>query len=377
MRALRNALAAAAIAILASLAALACEGVDDPDTGPDADADSDSDTGADTDTDVDTDADTDADTDTDTDSDSDAGADASVIEMDCSECPGVGPTLNNMICAFDMCDPTVLVQNELEALVALSYFTVEDTYQAVERFGATTNDLAPMKNDSYALLATGYAEGTSHSTAGVGYSEGIPDPWADGETSLTFDGMEWRLAMVAPEEAKAFRFKYVFFSEEYDDWISTEYNDKFYVFLEAGSTSDGETTLINFTDCRDPDVYYDFICEAGYPGCEAGDKYCFIAINSAFSDCCWYAGCPEGVSSDVGTDIAGTGYECAADLAGEDETTGSSTGWLQTSWPIEGGEMFTLTFHIHDTDDGALDSEVILDALEFLEEPEQGTVPIE
>jgi len=274
-----------------------------------------------------------------------------------------------------MCDADCLVQNEYESIVDLTAFAVEDTYEAVERFGDATNGLAPKKNSSYALMATGFATGTAHSTPGS--VTGTPDPWAEGETAETYDAMEWRIGMWAPAEAQAFRFKYVFFSEEYDDFISSDYNDKFYVFLNANSTNDGATTLINFTECRDPEVYYDFICGSDDTGCVVGLKYCYIAVNSALSDCCWYDGCPDGVSSDVGTDIAGTGFECAADLAGEDETTGSSTGWLRTSWPIAGGEMFTLTFHIHDTDDGALDSEVILDALEFVEEPEQGTVPIE
>lgn len=37
-----------------------------------------------------------------------------------------------------------------------------------------------------------------------------------------------------------------------------------------------------------------------------------------------------------------------------------------TSWPINPGETLTLTFHIHDTGDGVLDSKVILDSFQFL-----------
>jgi hypothetical protein len=363
------------LALLAACCA-ACQGAegnDHPDggAGTDADTDTDTDTGSDTDTGPDTDTGSDADTD----ADADAGADAAVIDMDCSACPSAGGTLENMICAIDMCDTDVLVQNDYVAVTAPTVFTAEDTYEAVERFGAPTNGLAPKKNDSYALMATGYATGTAHSTQGS--STGIPDPWATLETALTYDVMEWRLAMVAPEGAKAFRFKYVFFSEEYDEYISSIFNDKFYVFLEAGSTNEGALTLINFTACREPDAYWDFVCEPGYPGCEEGEKYCYIAINSAFSDCCWYDGCPGGYSSTVGTDIAGTGFECGDPPGTDGSAYGSSTGWLQTSWPIEGGEMFSLTFHIHDTSDGVWDSEVVLDAFEFLKDPEIGTVPIE
>jgi hypothetical protein len=164
----------------------------------------------------------------------------------------------------------------------------------------------------------------------------------------------------------------VFLSEEYDDYIATEFNDKFYVVIEADSTEGGEPTVINFTRCRDPNTYMDFVCGAGDPGCIPGKKYCYIAINSAFSDCCWFGGCPDAIST---TNIGGTGFECASWQENDGETHGSSTGWLLTSWPIEGGEVFTLTFHLHDTGDAIFDSEVILDAFQFLMKEDQGTQP--
>ena len=40
---------------------------------------------------------------------------------------------------------------------------------------------------------------------------------------------------------------------------------------------------------------------------------------------------------------------------------GSSTGWLTTTWTVNAGEVFTLTFHIHDTADQAYDSLVLID----------------
>jgi hypothetical protein len=359
-----------AIAAVPSLLSLGCEGVREADTGPDADTDTDTD--ADTDTDVDSDSDTD--TDSDSDSDSGVSGDGGVIEMDCSECPAVGSTLENMICAFDLCDADVVVQNEFVNLVPMSGCALEDMYEAVSWFGSATNGLAPKKNDSYALMASGIAMGTLHS--GGCTSGSVDDPWSS-EGYQTFDAVEWRIAGVAPEEAKGFRFKYVFFSEEYDDYIGTTVNDKFYVLLEAASTNEGAMTLINFTNCREPELYYDFICEAGYPGCVEGEKYCYVAINSALSDCCWYNGCPDGYSSAVGTDITGTGFECGSPVGTDGSNYGSSTGWLQTSWPITGGEMFSLTFHIHDTSDQVWDSEVILDSFEFLKDPDIGTVPIE
>jgi hypothetical protein len=349
-------------------------GGDDGAGGPDGGTDTD--TGTDTDSDTDTDTDADSDSDSDSDSDTDTGDPGpEVIELDCSECPAIGSTLEHMACALDVCDPEVLVE---QAFVALLNFgedcALEDTYEAVEQFGDPTNDLGAKLNGSYALMATGPAEGTAHSTVCDDYTVTITDPWT-GDDQDIHDAVEWSLTLTAPEDAEAFRFKYVFFSEEYDDYISSDYNDRFYVVLEAGGTNGGEPTLINFTECRDPLEYHDFICQPGDLACEEGEPYCYVAINSAHSDCCWYDDCPDGYSWDVGTDITGTGFACSGGVDDGAEY-GSSTGWLQTSWPIDGGETFVITFHIHDTEDGIFDSEVILDALEFLKQPEQGTVPV-
>jgi hypothetical protein len=77
------------------------------------------------------------------------------------------------------------------------------------------------------------------------------------------------------------------------------------------------------------------------------------------------------------TDISGTGFECADSVENDLDQNGSSTGWLQTSWSIKGGEEFTITFHLHDTFDGYWDSQVILDAFEFTKSPAQsGTIEI-
>ena len=44
------------------------------------------------------------DSDTDTDSDSDGDGPTGPIPQDCSDCVGVGTTMENMLCAFDICD---------------------------------------------------------------------------------------------------------------------------------------------------------------------------------------------------------------------------------------------------------------------------------
>ena len=166
----------------------------------------------------------------------------------------------------------------------------------------------------------------------------------------------------------------MFLSEEYDDFIDTDFNDKFYIFIEAQSTRRGKRTVINYTSCRNPNVYSDFVCDsAEMDWCNDGEKYCYIAINTAMSECCWYDGCPDGKWT---TDISGTGFSCANKKNNDDDGRGSSTGWLVTEWKIEPGEEFDIIFHIHDTADHVYDSEVILDKFLFLQNATPGTIVV-
>jgi hypothetical protein len=310
--------------------------------------------GGDTDTDADTDGDTDGDTDADADADTDADSD---VTQDCSECTGIGEDVDAMACALDICAEGLVVS---AAYASPTGSTTAGTHAAVAHFGSPGNDLAPHRNGSYVLMATGTAAGTGHSVD-MGGAEGF-DPFSKDDCGI-YDVMEWSLKLEAPVWAGGFAFDFVFLSEEYDEYIGLISNDKFYAIIEAPSTSGGAPTVINFAECRDPDAYCDHLCEEGELGCEEGEPYCFIAINSARSECCWHDGCPDGTAQ---TDISGTGFECAAGQLTDADTHGSSTGWLSTSWPVDAGETFKLTFHIHDTGDPIFDSEVILDNFRFL-----------
>lgn len=291
------------------------------------------------------------------------GTGADPISLGCGSCNGTGDTLNAMACALDICGP---------ALVSQTYGSPTDsttggTFAAVAHYGDKANDLEPQVGGGYAVMATGPALGTAHSQDMGGVN--MTDSFQKGGASV-FNAMEWRLVLKAPPGANGLRFKHVFFSQEYDDYVGTSYNDKFYAVLEAGSTNGGTPTVINVTQCRDPDQYYDVVCSPGMQFCNPRQRYCYIAINTALSECCWLGGCPDGTAT---TDISGTGFSCAPDASQDSETHGSSTGWLVTEWPIEPGETFTLTFHVHDTGDGIFDSAVILDGLQFVSSVTPGT----
>jgi hypothetical protein len=353
------------------LASVGCE-EDEGASSSAGDSDTDTDGDTDGDTDADTDADTDGDTDADSDADSDGDTDSGPIEPDCSECVGVlGATPEAMLCGIDLCDEEYFSQDPKQAYESPTDANISGTFEAVAHFGDPANDLAPLYNGSYSLMASGPAVGTNHSQ-GMG-GGGMVDPFSADDYEI-HDVMEWTIHLKAPEGAQGFQIHYVFFSEEYDEYIDSVFNDKFYIFIEAPSTNGGERTVINFTDCRNPDVYSDFVCDSTMDYCEEGEPYCYIAINTSLSECCWYDGCPDGTWT---TDIGGTGYSCANLQAFDTFAKGSSTGWLKTEWPIEPGEEFDIIFHIHDTSDHIYDSEVILDKFLFLGEVDPGTVDVE
>jgi hypothetical protein len=276
----------------------------------------------------------------------------------------VGNTLDNMACAIDLCDTDVLTGQEYTSPTNAK---TQGTYAAVEHFGDPGNDLEPLYNGSYALMASGTATGTNHSV-GMG-GTGQIDPFGKtpagkpDTTTKTFDVMEWRLHLKAPAGAHGFQILYVFFSEEYD------------VFIEAPSTNGGKRTVINFTECRNPAKYKDFVCDgATMDYCDDGKSYCYVAINTALSECCWYGNCPQGKAT---TSIAGTGFVCAAGAGSDGPTKGSSTGWLKTEWSVEPEEEFDIVFHVHDTSDHIYDSEVILDQFLFMGKADPGTTPVD
>ncbi|HIN85018.1 MAG TPA: hypothetical protein EYN06_00955, partial [Myxococcales bacterium] len=266
-----------------------------------------------------------------------AGEPLNILEPDCGGIICTGKSNEAIKCGLDLCYPGMKLVQSVKVWSPTNS-TVSSAYAVVNHFGNKNNDLAPFGGESYVLLASGPATGTSHSVDIGGGS--IADPYAKDGFS-TKNNVEIVLQMTAPKGAKGFTIDYLFMSEEYEEYIGSSFNDKFYIILNGPETTGGQKKVINYTACSNPGQYFDFQKD--------GKKWCYIAINTAFSEKC----------PNVPTSIKGTGFECVTGGGFDSSSTGSSTGWLQTSWPIQSEEKFELVFHIHDATDGIFDSEVI------------------
>jgi hypothetical protein len=261
-----------------------------------------------------------------------AGDDGGAIEPDCSGVQCTGATTDAALCALDLCFPgmNVVIGKNVKTTTGAN---INGAWDAIGQLGNANNDLAPFAGTSYLALASGYVTSSSHQDHLAG-DQGGSDPYS-ADLSTIHDSVEFVVTLVAPDGVTGFSLDYIFMSQEYEEWIGTSFNDRFYVVMNAPQTTGGVDQVINFTQCSDPNSYFDFQ--------QGGQKYCYIAINTAFSEPC----------SNPTTDISGSGMDCGSG--------GSSTGWLTTTWTVNPGEVFTLTFHIHDTADQAYDSLVLID----------------
>jgi hypothetical protein len=176
---------------------------------------------------------------------------------------------------------------------------------------------------------------------GSGAADPIPDfhgstPTGGPNGELICDVNQLRFVLEAPSGAEGFSFDFLFASAEYPEWIDMGFNDTFYAILEHGDVNGGAPTNISFDgNGNEIEVDVNFFENSAYP-------------------------CNEG----------GSGWEPAMDSG--------STGWLRTTHPVAGGDVFQLTFSIHDEGDCVWDSAVFIDNFQWLGEPVVNeTTPIE
>jgi hypothetical protein len=304
-------------------------------------------------------------------------------------CDGLGNTITELVCGMDICtsDPKFYLASSFNSPSGVSAANMQgQATEAVTKFGTPAN-LNAKAGGSYALVSSGNCTQTTGyrevNLADVGYT----DPWD--ATYTSYDAVEVTVTLKAPSNALGFSFEYIFFSAEYDEYISSPFNDKFYTIMntnEGGGYPAGSDNVINFTICRDMTSggYYDFI-DATACAAHPFGHCCYLAVNNSYSECCWYPHdswyapnwtdppCPSGVSD---FSIAGTGFSCAADFGADSSAAGSSTEWLTTTMPVTPNDTFKLRFHIHDMADSIYDSEVIIDNFKWSASPvTQGTFP--
>ena len=87
--------------------------------------------------------------------------------------------------------------------------------------------------------------------------------------------------------------------------------------------------------CPDPESYTSFTDADGV-------AQCYITVLSNFDVC-----------SQGSLDLTATGFVCGF-------------GWMRTCWPLVAEEDFSLTVHVHDSQDGSYDSVAITDNFQWM-----------
>lgn len=159
------------------------------------------------------------------------------------------------------------------------------------------------------------------------------------------------LQIKTPANAQGFSFDFDFWSGEWPEYVCTDYNDSFVVWLESAAWA-GKAGDLNI--CWD---------SKGNP----------VSVNNSFFGQCTpntqtgcdgsntqAATCPDGE-----TDLLGTGFFNIGTYCSTTSTGGGATGWLTTKAPVKGGETITLQFLIWDTGDQNWDSSVIVDNFQW------------
>jgi hypothetical protein len=145
------------------------------------------------------------------------------------------------------------------------------------------------------------------------------------------DGVEVKLQIRVPTNAKSMSYDFKFYSGEFPEWVCTSYNDFYLALLTTGAAGIPMDKNVSFDGLGNP-----------------------VSVNNGFFDVCSPTGCftcPKGV-----TELAGTGMELIGGI-----WVGGGTSWLSTDAPVVPGEVITLELLTFDVGDTAYDSNVLLD----------------
>lgn len=222
----------------------------------------------------------------------------------------------------------------------------ELTHGLLERFGSA---ISPTEGSRLLALSTGTARDSDDpefaSPDGVehGYKSDTPEgfsaesescPGIEFETKA-YDSVALELELRTPSNAKTLSFDFNFFTYEFPNYICSEFNDFFVVLMDPAPDS-AVSRNISFDNVGNP-----------------------VSVNNGFLEVCkaQKAGGKDFPCAQGSEELEGTGFEHHA-----------STGWLNTSVPVEGDTIYTLRFMIWDAGDPVLDSTALIDNLRFTTE---------
>ena len=166
------------------------------------------------------------------------------------------------------------------------------------------------------------------------------------------DAIALEVKVRMPTNASALSFDSAFFTDEYPAYICTPFNDFFQVIVQptrAGGTPDGNVVFDRDDNAVSVNNSLLGVCAPGRHGdkdfaCPMGFQ---PLVGTGFDDCAFSLVTPSGFIFD------------------RNQKYGASTGWLNTEFAVQPGEVVTLRFSIWDSGDGALDSLAIVDHVRF------------
>jgi hypothetical protein len=170
-----------------------------------------------------------------------------------------------------------------------------------------------------------------------------------------FDAISLKLSIKVPKNARGFKIDFDFWSGEWPNYVCTQYNDAFLIYLQSAAFNGGAAENIAFDAAK-----------------------ATVSVNSAFFDRCTVGtqtGCrgnpPIFKTSSCGGDLSeleDTGfYAPGLYCNGQLSTGGGATGWLTTAGPVAPGEVMSLELVIWDTGDAKFDSTVLVDRFAWTE----------
>ncbi len=228
-------------------------------------------------------------------------------------------------------------------------------YGVLEAF---PDGVEPRQGNCLAVLSTGRFDPPGNSSSSV--QPGVmhnnlsddPDPAGNAGEDV-YDLVQLRLELKPPPNARGFRFRFMFLSSEWPEFLCDVFNDTFYAILESNAVQQGTPTNVSFDREGNGITVNVAFFELPRDWTTDLDDTAF-GIDSVDSSC---GGLPQ-----PGCTLPE--YCSQSDELGR---VGSGSGWLTTQAPvILNEESITLTFSVHDESDAQLDSMVIIDDFQWL-----------